>query len=179
MTSIANKQLFEEHYGSLCHFAWKLCGDLTQSEDFVQDAFISYFNNQEHVSVNQVAIKNYLYTSVRYAFLNSKRKEKVVEKYWLATPFNESSQDSFELNIIHSEVVAEVHRIVESMPPGCQVVFRMGYFEGLSNQEISKELNISVNTVKTQKQRGMKLVMQKMNPEFLPIVIFLETLFSR
>lgn len=177
MNSIANKQLFEEHYRSLCHFAWKLCGDVTEAEDLVQDAFISYYNHEEHVSAHKTAIKNYLYTSVKYAFLNSKRKEKVVERYWLNSPFSECSNDSLELSIIHSEVVAEVYKIVESMPSGCQVIFKMGYFEGLSNQEISKELNISVNTVKTQKQRGLKTIMKKLNPEFLPMAIFLYSVF--
>lgn len=171
MTSTANKELFEQHYKSLCHFAWKLCGDLTEAEDLVQDAFIAYFNHEDHVSTNESAVKNFLYTSVRYAFLNSKRREKVVEKYWLTTPFSEYSQESLELNIIHSEVIAEVHKIMESMPPGCQIVFKMGYFEGLSNQEIAKELNLSINTIKTQKQRALKTIMKKLHPEFLPIVL--------
>lgn len=177
MNSNVHKQLFEEHYRSLCHFAWKLCGDATEAEDLAQDAFISYYNNQDHISTHGGAIKNYLYTSVKYAFLNRKRKEKVVEKYWLNSPFNEYSKDSLELSIIHSEVITEVYKIVESMPHGCQVVFKMGYFEGLSNQEISKELNISVNTVKTQKQRALKTIMKKLNPEFLPMVLVFYSMF--
>lgn len=177
MSSITNKQLFEQHYKSLCHFAWKLCGDITEAEDLVQDAFISYFNQEEHVSTHETAIKNFLYTSVKYAFLNKKRREKVVEKYWVSSPFNEYSHESLELNIIHSEVIAEVSKIVAGMPPGCQIVFKMGYFEGLSNQEISKELCISVNTVKTQKQRALKTIMKKLNPELLPLALIFYNMF--
>ncbi|UIR56261.1 sigma-70 family RNA polymerase sigma factor [Sphingobacterium sp. SRCM116780] len=178
MESDFNKLLFEQHYKSLCHFAWKLCGDIVEAEDLAQDAFIAYFKNKEHISSHEIAIKQFLYTSIKYAFLNVKRKEKVEEKYWSATPFSEQSVDSFELNIIHSEVLAEVHNIVNSLPIGCQVIFKMGYFEGLSNQEIAKELNISVNTVKTQKQRGLKIVKSKLHPEFLPFFLLFYSLLQ-
>lgn len=167
----ASQILFNKHYKSLCHFAWKLCGDISLAEDLVQDAFIAFFKNQELISKDEIAIKQFLYTSIKFAFLNLRRKEKVEQKYWFNLPFTELSNDSFELNIIHSEFIAEVHKIVSEMPSGCQTVFKMGYFEGLNNQEIAEKLDVSVNTVKTQKQRGLKLVMQKLHPEFLPIFI--------
>jgi RNA polymerase sigma-70 factor (ECF subfamily) len=59
------------------------------------------------------------------------------------------------------------------MPTSCQQVFRLGYLDGLSNLEITRELKISINTVKTQKQRGMKMLLKRLNPEFLPVIIFL------
>ncbi|MNO05198.1 RNA polymerase sigma factor [compost metagenome] len=59
------------------------------------------------------------------------------------------------------------------MPASCQQIFTLGYLEGLSNLEITDRLQISINTVKTQKQRGMKMLLEKLHPEFLPIIIFL------
>ena len=41
------------------------------------------------------------------------------------------------------------------------MVIRYGYLEGLSNSEIAKSMNISVNTVKSQKKRALTLL--KMN----------------
>lgn len=166
-----DKSLFEQYYKSLCHFGWKLCGDMTQAEDFAQDAFIAYFKKRNDISTNEFAIQQFLYTSVRYSFLNLKRKEKVEARYWGFMPFDEHGPESLELDIIRSEVIAEVYKIVSSLPSGCQAVFKMGYFDGLTNQEIAKVLHISVNTVKTQKQRGLQFVMKKLHPEFLPIFL--------
>jgi len=70
-------------------------------------------------------------------------------------------------------VINEVYRIIAEMPVACQKIFKMGYLEGLSNLEITEKLQISVNTVKTQKQRGMKILLDKLHPEFLPFIIFL------
>lgn len=165
--------LFKTHYNGLCHFAWKIVGDLAVAEDLVQDSFIAYFKNTEEVSDNEVAIKNYLYSSVRFACYNHIRHEKVRQKYWNVVGFTEEDNTALELNMIHSEVIQEIYRIIEEMPFACQQVFRLGYLEGLSNLEITKELQISVNTVKTQKQRGMKMLLKRLNPEFIPIIIFL------
>ncbi|MCW8312169.1 RNA polymerase sigma-70 factor [Sphingobacterium sp. InxBP1] len=165
--------LFKTHYNGLCHFAWKIVGDLSVAEDLVQDSFISYFKNTDQVSDNEIAIKNYLYTAVRFACYNHIRHEKVRQKYWNIVGFTEEDNIALELNMIHSEVIQEIYKIIEQMPSSCQQVFRLGYLEGLSNLEITRELQISINTVKTQKQRGMKMLLKRLNPEFIPFIIFL------
>lgn len=38
------------------------------------------------------------------------------------------------------------------------MVIRYGYLEGLSNSEIAKAMNISINTVKSQKKRALDLM---------------------
>jgi RNA polymerase sigma-70 factor (ECF subfamily) len=97
----------------------------------------------------------------------------VRQKYWNVVGFTEEDNTALELNMIHSELIQEIYKIIEQMPTSCQQVFRLGYLEGLSNLEITKELQISINTVKTQKQRGMKMLLKRLNPEFIPLVIFL------
>ncbi|UZJ66494.1 hypothetical protein OKW96_08105 [Sphingobacterium sp. KU25419] len=32
-------------------------------------------------------------------------------------------------------------------------------------------MNLSINTIKTQKQRALKTIMKKLNPEFLPVLL--------
>jgi RNA polymerase sigma-70 factor (ECF subfamily) len=49
----------------------------------------------------------------------------------------------------------------------------MGYLEGMKNHEIAKELGISVNTVKTQKQRALQLLRLKLKPEFFIFLLIL------
>ncbi|MDM1293529.1 RNA polymerase sigma-70 factor [Sphingobacterium sp. N143] len=167
------ERLFRVHYKSLCHFAWKIVGDVSIAEDLVQDAFIAFYKEAGKIHENEIAIKNFLYSAVRFACYNHLRHEKVKQKYWSVVGFTEEDDYALELNVIHSEVIREVYRIIEEMPQACQEVFRMGYLEGLSNLEITKKLQISINTVKTQKQRGMKMLLKKLNPEFLPLIIFL------
>lgn len=57
LTMQKEEVLFKTHYNGLCHFAWKILGDLTIAEDLVQDSFIAYFKNTDQVSDNEIAIK--------------------------------------------------------------------------------------------------------------------------
>lgn len=167
------EKLFRLHYKSLCHFAWKIVADVSVAEDLVQDAFIAFYREEKRTLDNEIAIKNFLYSSVRFACYNHLRHEKVKQRYWNVVGFTEEDDQALELNIIHSEVIQEIYRIIEEMPHACQQIFRLGYLDGLSNLEITQKLQVSVNTVKTQKQRGMKMLLKKLNPEFIPLIIFL------
>jgi RNA polymerase sigma-70 factor (ECF subfamily) len=67
--------------------------------------------------------------------------------------------------------MGEVHAAIESLPEGCRTVLKMAYFEKLRNEEIAGILDVSVNTVKTQKMRGIKLLRLRLDP--LTIALFL------
>jgi RNA polymerase sigma-70 factor (ECF subfamily) len=166
------RQLFDEFYTRLVHFSCQIIDDPETAEDLVQEVFIKYWSQRENISANKLAVKNFLYTSVRNASLNVIRHNKVAEEYL-------KGQDEFLEEeacihaIIRSEVLAEIYRIIESLPESCQLISKMGYLEGMKNQEIAEELGISVNTVKTQKQRALKLLRLKLDPELFALLILL------
>jgi RNA polymerase sigma-70 factor (ECF subfamily) len=49
----------------------------------------------------------------------------------------------------------------------------MGYFDGKKNQEIAEELDMSINTVKKQKQRALQLLRVKLTPELFTWFVML------
>ncbi len=160
--------LFKKYYKPLCHFAWQLLGDEEAAKDVVQDSFMNYFDRIDQVSSEEAAIRQFLYSSVKFASYNKIRHEKVGAKYILTLPrAEERFADDIEHQFIRSEVLAEVNKIIELMPVGCKTVFKKGYLEGLSVKEIAEELQISVNTVKTQRQRAMKIIFNRLDPEML------------
>lgn len=169
----AFEQLFKAYYPRLCHFSFQIVRDRVNSEDVVQEAFIKYWNQREEIASHDIAVKNFLYSTVRNASLNLIRHDKVVCHYL-------EQQDPApieEFNIIHSiirsEVLAEIHMALETLPESCKRISRMGYLEGMKNNEIARKLGISVNTVKTQKQRGLQLLRLILKPEAFTVFIML------
>lgn len=169
--------LFQKYYHRLCHFAWQMIHDEQIAEDIVHDAFLTFWDNIDGIAQYEVVQKNFLYTTVKHACLNLIRHEKVVDRYQSFASNIQQDEVNILNKIIKSEVMEEIHRIISSMPTGCQRVFRMGYLEGLSNLEIAKELAISPNTVRTQKQRGLKILRENLNPEFYLILMSCQALF--
>ena len=71
-------KLFRKYYARLCHFAWQLQGDEAMAEDIVQDAFAGFIERRHKIADKDIAIKNYLYTSIRNACHNVGDRKSVV-----------------------------------------------------------------------------------------------------
>ena len=95
-------------------------------------------------------IKSFLYTSVRNKSLNELEHTKVMNEY--AQKVQEMSKDSF----FQDKVIAEEsYRIlvdaIEKLPPQMKSIMQLA-LEGKSNPEIAETLNISGETVHSQKK---------------------------
>jgi len=176
---LAEKDLFDKHYKGMCYFAYTLVGDYTLAEDFVQDAFIAYFGKKEQISSQESIVKSYLYSSVKNSIFNWQRRNRVQEKYWEKTGFTELDDIDIDNAIIEAEVMEEIDKIIKELPDACRMIFQLSYLEGLSNQQIADELNLSINTIKTQKRRGLQHLRSRLSPEYFLILISLLNFWSR
>jgi len=151
----AFQKLFHFLNKRLLFFAAGIVGE-EMAGDVVQDAFIKLWERREQFS-NFNALKAFLYLSIKNACLNLGKHEQVVQRYQqaLIEPLDEQHM---LYRMIEAEVIDEVHAALQRLPEGCRNVIFLSYFEGLSNQEVADELNVSINTVKTQKVRALKLL---------------------
>ncbi|SKB54453.1 RNA polymerase sigma-70 factor, ECF subfamily [Parapedobacter luteus] len=173
---LSQQSLFEAYYTRLCDFARRFLGDVDIVEDVVQDVFVAYIERHTSVSNRPESIKAFLYQSVKNACLNRLRHEKVTERYEATRPSEVFEEHHALSSMIHAEVVGEIHQALRQLPEGCRMVIRLGFFEGLNNPQIAHELNISINTVKSQKQRALSLLRTYLSPQamslLLPILLF-------
>lgn len=166
------KEIFVRYYDRLLYFATQYIHDKETARDLVQEAFVTYWNQIDKVSPEETKIRNYLYVSVRNACLKYVRHHKVVDKYHSRLDPDPSEESIALNNIIRSEVLGEIYSAIESLPESCRRISRMGYIQGMKNQEIADELGISVNTVKTQKQRALQLLRLRLQPQtFLAMLV--------
>lgn len=159
--------VFDESYHALVYFAFKIVESKSEAEDIVQDAFANYWNQCDEISEAVPAIKSYLYQSVRNASLNLLRHRVVKDKYQQNAPeLSEYDKSSLEL-MLEAEAVALLSQAINTLPAGCRKITELSYLQGKRNEEIASELGISVNTVKTQKQRGLQLLRSKLSPALM------------
>ncbi|HEY0176611.1 MAG TPA: RNA polymerase sigma-70 factor [Pedobacter sp.] len=167
--------LFEEFNDRLVYFSLQFVKDKYQAQDIVQDAFIKYWQQKDTVLSNKTAVKNFLYSTVRNASLNIIRHEKIVEGYKQEHGGTEPGESSVVEAIIATEVIADIHSALQSLPENYRLISVMGYFDGKKNQEIADELNMSINTVKKQKQRALELLRLKLTPEMFVFFFIIST----
>ena len=165
-----DKLLYNQYFRFICFYAYQLSGDKNLAEDVAQEAFTSYYQQKAQVSNHPSAIKSFLYSSVRNYILNLHKRSQIKQRYWEKTVYKEEDSIDLEETILYTELLAEVETLISKLPKVCQQVMRLSYFEGLSNAEIIEKLDISINTLKTHRKRGLKYIQNHINPEFYLIL---------
>ena len=141
--------IFDKYYITLCMFANQYVEDDALAADIVQECFVKLWQlRDDFMYVHQ--IKSFLYTSVRNKSLNELEHTKVMNEY--AQKVMEMGKDSF----FQDKVIAEEsYRIlvdaIDKLPPQRKNIMRLA-LEGKTNPEIAEALNISGETVHSQKK---------------------------
>ncbi len=162
--------LFNNYYSRLCYFAYKIIDNQESSKDIVQNVFITFWKKKVDFET-ELAIKNFLYLAVRNACLNYLRHELVEEKFVKNSNPDQFEQEKGLNHLIRAEVVGELQKAIELLPEGCRMVLKLAYFEGMKNEQIANHLDISINTVKTQKQRALQLLRLKLSSNALILLL--------
>ncbi|NOW93517.1 RNA polymerase sigma factor [Mucilaginibacter sp. SG564] len=166
----AFNHVFNFFYKRVCFFAAGIVNE-NFVEDIVQDAFVKLWERRGNFTDLNV-IKAFLYLTTKNSCINSYRHQKVVDKFENAL-VETIEQPNIIHQLIEAEVLEEVQRAVEQLPPGYRKVIYLSYFEGLSNQETADYLQVSINTVKTQKVRSLRILREilKHSPTAIALLI--------
>jgi len=156
------EMIFRSLYPSLCFFAEHLVHSSDDAEDIVEDVFVKLWNKQLKFESEQ-HLKAFLYRSAKNACLDFlKVHERTGSRNTFFAEERGYSDDACLNEIIRAEIIAEVYLAIEQLSPQCSKIITMSYLDGKSNQEIADALNLSVQTVKNQKGRGLALLKQRL-----------------
>lgn len=146
-------RLFDEFYVPLCRFCMRLVVDRAVAEDIVQELFVYLWEKRERIAFGG-SIRSYLFTSVKNRSLNYLKKHDSnslsidIEKLHEQT--NNEGYLSAEELIDGDEMEKTVEKAIAGLPLKCRTIFSMKRFGGMTNKEISDQLEISVKTVEAQ-----------------------------
>lgn len=158
--------LFEHFYRSLCFFATKIIHDRDAAEDIVQDVFVNFWNHDLAVFPNLKTIKTFLYNSVQNRSLNYLRDLDIRDRNYRKLELADEDVEHFICHQIRAEVTAEIFGAIDELPERCREIFKMAYIENQEEKEIARHLNISVNTIKTQKLRAKNYLRTRLGELF-------------
>lgn len=150
---------FDCYAEQLFHYALGFVKHRAEAEDIVQDVFIYLWTNRDKIAYTG-SVYAYLCRAVKNSCIDYKLHEKVEERYrqemMALVQEDTGEEDDFE------ELYARLQEVMNTLPPKCREIFVLGCVEGMSYKEIAEQLDISVNTVKTQ----MKTAYKKIKDEF-------------
>ena len=145
---------FYPQYAALYTSALKFVKSEAVAQDIVQEIIIRYWENQEKYNTIE-SIENFLFVSVKNEALNYLRGiERENNRY--ARLENPESEEPQIFNLfIEEETNQMLLTAIGQLPEQSARIIRLA-LSGLENKEISRLLDVSVNTVKTLKYSAIR-----------------------
>jgi RNA polymerase sigma-70 factor (family 1) len=150
--------LFRAYFAPLRHFTADFLESDDDAKDVVEDLFVKLWQRKQCFENTQHA-QAYLYRCARNACLNYlKHGRRVSLKYEILIADTGEIEEDYLTQMIRAEVWGEIYRAIENLPSQCSKVITMSYIDGNSNAEIADMLNLSLQTVKNHKVRGLHIL---------------------
>lgn len=160
-------KMFDFYYHSLCAISYRHLNDHQLAEDIVVDCFVKIWENRASLNITS-SLSNYLITIVKNSSVDFIRKESSlfvdIEK---AT---DSISEEDKNYIQDAGLLNELYKAINKMPEQRRQILKLAAFEGKTYPQIAEELNISINTVKTQMSRSYKFLKEELDVSKLKIM---------
>lgn len=147
--------LFHYNYRPLCLYALHYVQDADFAEDIVQESYAALWEKLQE-GVHVLNRKSYLYMMVRNRCLDHLRKKGIPTES--LKPYDTygiiDDDDAQE----RSQIEARLWTAIDTLPEKCREVFILSKRDGLKYEEIAEELGLSVNTVRNQISKALKVL---------------------
>lgn len=154
--------LFHFYYPGLVIYSTQFLGDRAEAEEVAQDFFVRLWQKHQHL-IPAESLKGYLFSSVRNGSLNVLKHKKIEEKYL------KEMLDLSEHHLVYdpdlyvvSELQEKIKSSIDELPEQCRKIFIMNRIQGMKNEDIALELEISKRTVESQISKALKVLRIKL-----------------
>lgn len=157
----AQYQLYNHYAKSMLNISMRIVSDRMEAEDVLQESFVNAFTKLSSYR-GEASFGAWLKRIVINKSLNVVKRKR---------QFYEDLNDDLIGEVIEEKetesdyTVQDIHKAMQHLPDGYRVIFSLYMFEDMSHKEIAGQLNISVNTSKSQLSRArnkLKELMLKM-----------------
>ncbi|MFT7231543.1 MAG: RNA polymerase sigma factor (sigma-70 family) [Cyclobacteriaceae bacterium] len=163
----AYAELMSRYKKPVYHMVLKMVRNVDDAEDLTIEAFAKAFKNLARFK-KDYTFSTWLFRIATNNAIDFIRKKKL-ETYSLNTSFSDDNGDSVTIDVedhnltpdeatINTQKIELVRMFVTKLPAKYQRLVKLRYFDELSYEEIAKELEAPLGTVKAQLHRARELM---------------------
>jgi len=158
-SQLALKQLYDAFGERLLHFAFAVIHNKQLAEEIVADVFIQVWQKRERLA----GIDNltwYLYVTTKHISLNylrSERRQKHFDIDAVMLPYYVIEPSAVN-NLASAELLQQVTKAINLLPPKCRLIFKLIKEDGLSHKKVAALLNLSLKTIENQMGVALKKI---------------------
>jgi RNA polymerase sigma-70 factor (ECF subfamily) len=157
----ALRELVDLYRPQMLMEAYYLVRDMDEAEDIVQEVFIRFWNVKQKVELKPSLIA-YLIRATRNESIIKIRKDKTRDKR--QDLYNYFAESSTQMKPFESaELAKKLQSAIEHIPPAARKSFIKLYLEDKSQKTIAAEQNISLQVVKNNISKALKILREKLH----------------
>lgn len=143
----ALKQIYLYHYNKLFFFAYRLVRNAADANDVTSESFIKLW--REHARFKNAAnVRGFLYLTCRNACFDILRaRQSHMESHKEIRYLTREGELVSDGERAQVELLKEIVRQVERLPPRCREVFKLIFFNRKKAREVAELLGLSISTV--------------------------------
>ena len=153
--SKAFEKLFFHYFPRLYAYIHKITGNGPETEDLVQDVFVSIWNNKEQLDENR-SFSGFIFKIARNKALNL-IKQNLSRQIYLQYLHDENiPQPVIDYNA--QEITDIIDKAVSSLPERTKEIFLLSRHEGLTYMHIARKLELSENVVDHEIRKALQKI---------------------
>jgi RNA polymerase sigma-70 factor (ECF subfamily) len=147
--------------------AYRVCGDVYEAEDVVQDAFLKLWNRPETWNENKGAkFTTWFYRVVTNLAIDNKRKKKPLANNDVLDYMPDSAPRADEAMIEMQEQKLLEHAI-QDLPERQKTALNLCFYEGLSNKEAAEIMGVGVKALESLLMRAKAALKEELTKQGL------------
>ena len=175
------KELYEEHYAPLLDFASQLIINKEEAHHIVQETFIRLLGMRDRFNTFP-DIKAFLYITVRNICLTFIRSDKETEPGGNAAWYHQAliAVAQFDEPALRDGVLHQMHQQVLALPAQEQTVFRLLFYDRLTQQQAAEESGLTVVVIAQRRLSAIRLLRESLirsNLFSIPLFIYFVAVF--
>lgn len=151
-SDLAFRYYFDLYNKTLFYISYKIVAHLPTAEDIVAESFKKLWENREKIRSEEHII-GFLRLVARNLSLNYIKRENRKLEFEEELRYLSEDLESADLgrDLVEAELIQNIHKAVEQLPPMCKDIFKHIYFDQLSTKEVAELMGISERNVLNQK----------------------------
>jgi RNA polymerase sigma-70 factor (ECF subfamily) len=171
----AFEQLYRTYWRSLFDSAYKRLQSREETEEIVQELFAQLWARRESLVITS-SLESYLYTALRNQIFSYFRA-RIVQRNHASYVFhrNDAPSNPVEDQLYYEELAVAYKNSLERLPEKYRTVYQLSRHQNLTYKEISKLLNLPIDTVEKQMSKALQLLRIYLKDYVIALALYLNT----
>ena len=165
------QNFYTRYYRMLVGYAMSFVKSEGDAEDIVQDVFITIWTKRDDLKKDHTRMMRLLYVSIHNKCLDF-LKHSTVERIYASNASVQMTEYEMESEIFAAEMYSRIFTYIDALPDRQRKTLLLA-MEGKTNAEIAEEMQVKIETVKTQKYKAISTLRTVVSKEECLLLLLL------